>query len=87
MAKTVRMNLNVEDDIPNILAVLAGGQRKMGDYLGRLIRQVAASQESMGEPGEMDTLRSAVNHLAAKVKELDARLTQLDQQSAKEINR
>ncbi len=82
MAKTVRMNLNVEEDIPELLAGLAGGQRKMGDYLGRLIRQVAASQESIGEPGEMDTLRSAVNHLAAKVKELDARLTQQEGKGA-----
>ncbi len=78
MANTVRMNLNVDEDVPELLAVLAGGQRKMGDYLSRLIKQTAASQADIGEPGEMDMLRSAVNHLAAKVKELDARMSQAE---------
>ena len=78
MPKTVRMNLNVDEDIPALLAGLAGGQRKMGSYLALLIRQVAASDDLIGKPGELDMLRSAVNHLAAKVKELDARLSQVE---------
>ncbi len=81
MENTVRMNLNVEEDIPELLATLAGGQRKMGDYLTRLIRQTAQSQAKIGEPGELDMLRSAVNHLAAKVKEIDARLIQVELQA------
>lgn len=78
MPEMVRMNLNVEADIPGMLAAVAGGQRRMGEYLTRLIRQIHAGQAQVGEPGELELLTSATRHLAAKVKEVEARLTLLE---------
>ena len=78
MADVVRMNLNVDTDVPEKLAILAGGNKRMGAYLSNLIRQVAEGQAAPGKPGEVDILTNAVAHLSAKVKELDARLTQVE---------
>lgn len=75
---TIRMNLNVDDDVPAKLADLAGGQRQMGRYLSDLIRQMHAGQIDVGGPGEIEMLQNAVRHLSVKVKELDARLQQLE---------
>lgn len=81
MADTVRMNLNVDTDVPAMLAELAGGQRRMGAYLSDLIRNAHAGQVSAGQPGELEMLSSAVKHLSAKMKEIDGRLTQLEGRS------
>lgn len=78
MAETVRMNLNVDPEIPTILAELAGGQRRMGIYLSDLIRSIHAGQETVGKPGELEVLTGAVRHLSVKVKEMDARLQQME---------
>jgi len=40
--------------------------------------QIHAGQATVGKPGEIDVLTNAVAHLSAKVKELDARLTQIE---------
>lgn len=78
MADTVRMNLNVDADVPERLASLAGGNKRMGAYLSGLIRQVSEGQATVGKPGEIDVLANAVAHLSAKVKELDGRVAQLE---------
>lgn len=75
----VRLNIHVEDDIPDMLAELAGSQKKMGQYLSSLIRQIHASQVEVGQPGEVEALSNAVRHLSLKVKEHDARIAQLEQ--------
>lgn len=77
---TIRMNLNVDEDVPSKLAELAGGQRNMGRYLSDLIRQMHAGQIEVGGPGEVEMLQNAVRHLSVKVKELDARLQQVEDQ-------
>lgn len=78
MAETIRMNLNVDTDIPGLLADLAGGQRRMGAYLSDLIRQAHAGQAHAGKPGELEMIAGSVMHLSAKVRELDARLTMVE---------
>lgn len=40
--ETVRINFVVGEDIPNLLTQLAGGERKRGEYLTKLIRDIAA---------------------------------------------
>lgn len=77
MAETVRMNLNVDPDVPGKLAELAGGQRKMGTYLSTLIQQIHAGQRDVGEPGELEALRGTVYHLSSKEREHDALIQQL----------
>ena len=74
MADTVRMNLNVDPDVPEKLAELAGGPKKMGAYLSLLIQQAHAGTIAQNNAGELELLSGAVKHLSAKVKELDARL-------------
>lgn len=78
-SESTRMNLVVDADVPGMLAELAGGQRKMGTYLSNLIRSAHAGQVQVGGPGELEMISSAVKHLSAKVKELDGRVTQLEE--------
>lgn len=78
MTENTRMNLNVDGDVPGMLAELAGGQRRMGQYLSDLIRQIHAGQVDVGKPGELEALTNAIRHLSLKVKELDARVGQIE---------
>lgn len=80
MVEMTRMNLRVPDDVPGILAELAGGKNKMGDYLTTVIRQLRSGQNTVGKPGEIEMLAGSVMHLSAKQKEIDARLSQVEQQ-------
>jgi hypothetical protein len=76
------MNLNVDEDVPAMLAEIAGSQRRMGEYLSNLIRSIHGGQKVGGEPGDLEMVVNATRHLSAKMKELDARQTQLEQQVA-----
>ncbi len=87
MTNTVRMNLNVDEDVPAMLAEIAGSQRRMGEYLSNLIRSIHAGQKVAGEPGDLEMVVNATRHLSAKMKELDARQTQIEQQIAAMIAR
>lgn len=80
MADTVRMNLSVDTDVPEKLAILAGGPKKMGAYLSLLIQQAHAGTVAAGNAGEFELLSGAVKHLSAKVKELDGRLLSVEGQ-------
>src|SRR5262245_51429556 len=82
-AMPVRLNIHVDDEVPDMLAALAGSQKKMGQYLSSLIRQIHAGQErgpsGRGGPGELEMVSAAVKHLSAKVKELEGRMIQLEE--------
>ena len=78
MAEMTRMNLRVPDDIPALLAELAGSKNKMGDYMAAVIRQIHSGQAPAGKPGELEMMAGSLMHLSAKVKEMDARLTQVE---------
>ena len=78
MDKQTRMNLNVDPDVPEMLAELAGGPKKMGSYLSLLIRQMHAGQVATSSPGDLELLNGAVKHLSAKVKEHEGRLQALE---------
>lgn len=79
---TTRMSLVVPDDIPDRLAEIAGGTRKMGEYMTRLIRQIHAGNAKLSEAGDLELVTSATKHLAAKVKEHDGKLEYLEHQLA-----
>lgn len=72
MNKTVRMNLNVSADIPARLAKLAGGKRRMGERLERLVIEA-----------EQGPTQAA---LAVNVAQLEARIAQLEQQTPVVVN-
>lgn len=78
MSETIRMNLNVDPDVPVLLAELAGSQRKMGEYLTNMIRTAHAAQMNAGKPGDLEMIANATRYLSAKVQELEARVSQLE---------
>jgi hypothetical protein len=73
------MNLNVDPDVPGKLAELAGSNKKMGAYLSNLIQQIHTSEVTAGSGGEFEMVAAATKHLLAKVKELEARIEQLEE--------
>jgi hypothetical protein len=81
---TVRMNLNVDPDIPNKLAELAGSRSRMGYYLSTLIRQIHTGlpTEARTDPGDLAILQSALKHIAVKTQDLDQRVNALEQAAA-----
>jgi len=79
MTEDTRISLRVGEDVPEKLSELAGGVKKMGDYLTTLVRQIHAGQATVGEPGDLDLVTAGFKHLSAKVKELEARLQQVEQ--------
>jgi len=78
MEESTRLSVHVPADVPAKLAELAGGVKKMGSYLTTLIRQAHAGQVDVGAPGDLDLLTAGFKHLSAKVKELEARLQQVE---------
>lgn len=44
-----RLNLSVDDDIPDLLSRMAGGERKRGEYLSKLVKGMAQHQGISGE--------------------------------------
>lgn len=80
----VRMNLTVEDDIPEKLSALAGSERKRGAYLSEIIRQIYNGhlQETKGD--DLESLRLTLAGLAGKVKDLDARLSTVERNQARQ---
>lgn len=79
---TTRLSLLVPTDVPDMLAEIAGGTRKMGEYMTRLIRQIHAGEARLSEAGDLELVTSATKHLAAKVKEHDGKLEHLERQLA-----
>lgn len=73
MANTVRMNITVESDIPELLAQLAGSKRDMGSFVTQLLRDVAA-----GNYITVDEHQSAV---ALAVRDGDERVAEVKRQA------
>ena len=73
-----RLNLTVDGDIPMLLTSLAGGERRRGDYISQLIREVYAGKreiepniqalrlEIMGLDGRLRTLERMVEELSRR---------------------
>lgn len=63
-----RINLTVDGDVPALLETLAGGRNKMGDYLSKLIRSVAAgTPQDEIERMDKESLRLMVQALTGRV--------------------
>ena len=76
---TTRLNLTVADDIPEKLAVLAGGDRKRGQFLTGLIRSMYDAQMTATEGMDTEALRLQLLGLAGQVKTLENRLGRIEQ--------
>ena len=81
----VRMNLTVDDDIPDKLSALAGSERKRGAYLSEIVRQLYNGhlQETKGD--DLESLRLSLAGLAGKVKDLDVRLSTVERHNKSSI--
>lgn len=74
----VRLNLNVDDDIPAMLTALAGGERKRGEKVSELVRAVYESrQKSMGGT-EAARVENELAGVAVRLKELEGRLLKVE---------
>ena len=82
MSETTRMNLIVDGDVPAMLAEMAGGKRKMGEYLTQIVRQLHAGQLRKGRGNELDALQLQLAGLAGELFEAKGRLSQVEAQTA-----
>lgn len=71
-----RLNLAVDEDIPDLLTALAGGERKRGAYLSDVIRGLAQTQQTPG--ADVQTLTFAVRGMGGQVAGMEARLSRLE---------
>jgi len=77
-----RLNVTVDDDVPGILADFAGGERKLGAYISKLVHSVSMGDQEMQPGGDFEMLRLACAAMAGKQREHDGRLLQLERQLA-----
>lgn len=75
--ESTRINLVVGSDIPELLTHLAGGERRRGEYVTRLVRSIYAGENAAkGTPAtsEAETLRLAIVGLLSRLKGLEDRV-------------
>lgn len=71
-----RLNLAVDEDIPDLLTMLAGGERKRGAFLSDVIRGLAQTHQMPG--ADVQTLLFAVRGMGGQVAGLEARLSRVE---------
>jgi len=82
--ETTRINLVVGSDIPDCLTHLAGGERRRGEYVTRLIRSMQAGESSVrpsSATSEAETLQLAIVGLLARLKHTEERLAAVEHRS------
>lgn len=75
---TVRLNLMVDESVPDLLTQLAEGERKRGEYLSALILGMA--QHRGPSIDDAETLALAMKALAGQVKVLTGKVAVLEAQ-------
>ena len=75
---SIRLNLLVDDDIPDMLTALAGSERKRGQKVSELVRAVYESREKALTGGELARIENELAGVAGKLKEHEGRLLQLE---------
>ena len=73
-----RLTVVLEDGVSEQLVKLAGGSRKQGEYLSRVIRALYAGELEAHEGAELEQMRLALSGLAGKLKEVEGRLLQVE---------
>ncbi len=67
-----RLNIVVDDDVPNLLRHLAGGERRQGTYLSGLIRLLATHTPAYALPLDPADRQEIVEHSATLAAQLRA---------------
>ena len=73
-----RLNLVVEDGIPEMLTTLAGGERKRGQWLSDMVKAMHEQQDKL-LGSDLDALKLGFGGLAGQMKGIDARVMKLEQ--------
>lgn len=74
----VRLNLNVDEDIPAMLTALAGGERKRGEKVSELVRAVYESRQKSAGGAEAARIENELAGVAVRINELAARLSRVE---------
>ena len=74
---TVRLNLSVDDDVPDLLTELAGSERRRGEYISALVRSVAEGRAS-GQLKE-ERLQAQIDGILVRQSKMEGRLSELEQ--------
>ena len=69
----VRLNLNVDDDIPEMLTALAGGERKRGDKVSEIVRDLYLIRNRAPGGSQNDRIEHELAGIAGRLTELDRR--------------
>lgn len=87
----VRINLTVDDDIPELLTQLAGSERKRGEYLSIKLRElfdgerIRKEDASMQNEFVMDSIRSAnlrIESLEIEIAKLHKKIKEVERKIA-----
>lgn len=73
-----RLTVVLEDGTSEMLLKLAGGSRKQGEYLSRVIKSLYAGELEVHEGAELEQIRLALAGIAGKLKDHESRLLQLE---------
>ncbi len=85
---TERLTISVEDGIGAMLIELAGGSRRQGEYITRLVRAAWEMEQAGKIAGvELEGVRLQVAGLSGKVTTIDGRLLSVEAQVAAMIAR
>lgn len=76
----IKITIQVEDDIPAILAELAGGQRKIGQFITSAARALQSAEKYAD--GDLAMLLLMLRTIAGQTKQLDARVSKLEAKGA-----
>jgi hypothetical protein len=72
-----RITVMLDDEAAEVLPRLAGGARKQGEFLSRLIHQ-AINQEPESGPSDLETLRLQVRGIIGELQNINSRLVTLE---------
>jgi hypothetical protein len=85
---TERLTISVEDGIGAMLIELAGGSRRQGEYITRLVRAAWEMEQAGKTAGvELEGVRLQLAGLSGKVTTIDGRLLSVEAQVAAMIAR
>jgi hypothetical protein len=78
-ADTTRINYIVGADIPDKLTRLAGGERRRGEYMTKLIRSLYNAEEQAHAGADLETVKLTLNGVASEQLLIRGRLLKLEQ--------
>ena len=78
-----RLNLTVDEDIPDLFAKMAHGRNRMGEYLSNLVRSMDQGHQAI-EVDQMDleSLKLMIQGMAGRVKALEGEMLTVRSQVA-----